>query len=114
MDKKSSHSKMDNLNYPELKIQPYLISSLLRRDQAQQLFKFRTRMANVKGNFKNGQTDYFCPVCVKIGVYEDDYQKHLLSCVVLKQKHNFDVANYENIFQAIFLTLISLGYFEVS
>ena len=77
--KNNDHSKLKNITYNELKMQPYLKSSLVSTNQAKQLFRFRTRMSNVKCNFKSkySKEGLLCPLpgCLEI---EDD--KHLLNC----------------------------------
>ena len=50
---KLKHSKMDNLQYEELKIQNYLKDESITVKEAQTLFKYRTRVARFKENFKN-------------------------------------------------------------
>ena len=95
---KGKHSKMDNLNYEKLDLQTYLKSNFFKTE-VQQLFKFRTRMANVKTNFKNGNEDDICPFqsCDKI-----DDQEHLLSCVAIhgttpsKEKYSDIFSNIPN------------------
>ena len=44
-EKAETHSKMDNLKYKKLAIQKYLSSDIISKNEGQQLFKFRTRMA---------------------------------------------------------------------
>ena len=63
MELKCSHSKMDNLWYPELKMQEYLKSNKFTVHQGRTIFKFRTRMANFGENFKNGREQVPCPLC---------------------------------------------------
>ena len=76
---KNEHSKLRNIKYYVLKMQPYLKSNLVNTTQAKQLFRFRTRMSNVKSNFKSmySKIGLLCPLpgCLEI---EDD--KHLLNC----------------------------------
>ena len=50
---KSKHSKMENLDYSELKLQKYLNNPLITVQEAKNLFKFRTRVANFQANMKN-------------------------------------------------------------
>ena len=44
---------------------------------------FRTRMADVKGNFKNGNESLMCPLCER----EDDDQEHLLMCTEIADEN---------------------------
>ena len=73
------HSKMNPLSYEELKIQAYFIDGTLHSGDVKLMFSFRTRMVDVKCNYKNKYTDHSCPLC-KI---EEDTQEHLLACSVI-------------------------------
>ena len=53
---KGTHSKMDNLNYSELKLQNYLRDKKYQHMKQKNLFKFRVRVANFKENFKGKYT----------------------------------------------------------
>ena len=55
--------------------------SKLTRNQASTIFKARTRMTKVKGNYKNGHKDLLCRLCGK----NEETQKHILEeCEKLK------------------------------
>ena len=90
---KNSHSKMTNILYSSLKLQPYLKDKKIRPDLAKTLFKFRTRMVNVRDNFKKGSPFLSCP----LGDNKLDDQQHLLNCVKLQPTINSDL-NYYDIF----------------
>ena len=77
MKEKQSKSKMTNLNYNELKIKQYLISSKLNLRKKQMLFKLRTRMMSTPENFG---LDRLCKICE----IERDTTNHVLSCIFLK------------------------------
>ena len=78
--KKQSHSKMMNIEYNYYNIQGYLKSySILSNKEKQLLFKFRTRMAEVKNNFRNMFDNQCCTLCKENN--EDQY--HLLNCTAL-------------------------------
>ena len=70
---KSTLSKMTNLSYKDLEMQPYLAYDNLPTRLKQQLFKWRTRMVKVGWNY--GKKDK-CPICSNA----DDTQSHLLEC----------------------------------
>ena len=70
-------SKMQNLNYYTLELQDYLKSDKISTTKKKILFKFRTRMVNVGHNYGNKKC---CPLC-KI---EEDTQKHMLECIIMK------------------------------
>ena len=50
LELKSKHSKMNNLDYPELKLQDYLKDPKISVQESKNLFRFRTRTANFKTN----------------------------------------------------------------
>ena len=77
---KAKHSKMDNLTYTQLHIQPYLTSSKIYPQLAKYVFKWRTRMEKFKINFRNGSDSIQCP----LGCLHDDSQQNILNCDVIK------------------------------
>ena len=80
---KSKHSKMDNIKISDEKMKPsqYLLDKRINPDQAKFIFKVRTRMLQMKCNFKNQfKNNYTCDLC-KINM---DNQEHLLECKVLQ------------------------------
>ena len=76
---KKEHSKMDNIKYDKIVLQPYLNSSKVNPDLAKHIFKWRTRMADFKNNFKNGNPENACP----FGCNQDDSQEMFLKCPVI-------------------------------
>ena len=55
----------------------------LTRNQASTIFKTRTRMIKVKGNYKNGNTDLNCRICKQ----KEESQQHILEeCVPINNK----------------------------
>ena len=51
------------MGYGELRMRDYLKSKSMYSNQAKIIFKIRTRMINVKNNFRNGSTDVNCSMC---------------------------------------------------
>ena len=98
IEKKNEHSKMTNLTYSKLDMQPYFKSKCLNTNQVKQLFRFRTRMSNVKANFKSKykNTGFLCPL--QCGKYEDD--KHLLMCSKTEIYRNEVNVTFEKIFRS--------------
>ena len=100
MNLKETHSKAEDLSYKKLETQSYLKSDNdLKNEEKEVLFKFRTRMADLKMNFKNMHIDHTCPLCKE----HDDSQKHILECETILNKSE-DLANnsrveYEDIFE---------------
>ena len=93
---KNQHKKLNPIKN-DYKFEPYLTSTNLSTDEKQTLFKFRTRMVEVKTNFKTkywpNLTCFFCP--------QEDSQSHLLDCQFLTQGLDTSGIKYENIFQDI-------------
>ena len=57
------HSKMENLNYSELKLQSYLKSDESSIQQKKMLFKHRVRMEQYGENYRGGKDRVPCPLC---------------------------------------------------
>ena len=75
-------SKIKDIKYSSLKLQEYL--GCQRPTTIKEkclLFKARTRMLDLKSNFKLGQTDLSCSRC---GTGEES-QRHVLSCPAVMQ-----------------------------
>ena len=109
---KQKHSKMDNLKYVELKIQNYLKDGKITVKEAQNIYKYRTRVAKFKDNFKNNNDEFACPLCLT----QPDTQAHCVQCPVVKA--NIDVrGEYTDIFtedisQEISQTLLKITQFR--
>ena len=52
LERKETHSKMENLFYTELKMQNYFNSDKVTVIEAQNLFNYRTRMADYSENYR--------------------------------------------------------------
>ena len=108
---KDSHSKMDNLEYPELKLQNYLRDDEIPLNEARNLYRFRTRVANFKENFKNGHQSCAipCPLCL----VQPDTQAHSLQCPEIREK--IDVkGTYSDIFNEDIPSDISKTLLKIS
>ena len=90
---KQKHSKMANLEYKELKIQNYFKNENISVKEAQNLFKFRTRVANFKENYKNNHEVRTCHLCL----VQPDTQAHCVQCPVVKENVNIR-GDYQEIF----------------
>ena len=53
MEEKNTYSKMEKLQYTELKMQNYFVSHKINTKTAQNIYCYRTRMAGVKVNFRS-------------------------------------------------------------
>ena len=78
LEQQLRYSKGEELVYGELNMRRYLKTKSINLNQAKIIFKFRSRMINVKGNFKGShQNDMSCPLgCLG----EPDSQMHLIFC----------------------------------
>ena len=99
---KSTHTKMSDIKYTKLEIQPYLNSPLFGSEQAQMLLALRTRtVRGIKADFKGMFTDLQCP----LGCGNADTIQNLSTCTVI-QKHfkteavTADRVDYEHLFGA--------------
>ena len=99
IEKKNKHSKMSDLKYDKLKIQDYLKpESKLLNSERNFILQIRSRMLNVKNNFKSSfRNNLDCRVCLN-GILED--QSHILVCVELNKNclSANDDLSYEDIF----------------
>ena len=88
-----SHSKVNHVMYRNLKGMPYFEDCRLSAEQIKLLFKFRTRMVNVRNNFRRNYACSSCPLC---GMHIDT-QEHLFECIMIK-KHFKPTVEYADIF----------------
>ena len=93
-----THSKVRTNLYPNIDGMKYMKDPRFTPDIVNLLFKFRTRMFNVRNNFRNNyrQTDILCPLCKK----EEDSQEHLFKCETIALSLDNVTINvvYEDIF----------------
>ena len=99
-DIQNEKSKIRDIKYSSLKMQDYLgaeRSTTIK--EKSQLFRARTRMLDLKSNFKLGQTDLSCSRC---GTGEEESQRHMLSCPAVMQGDTSvvsDVPCYEDLLE---------------
>ena len=86
-------SKMENLHYKTLKVQEYFKSTGIYPDKARSIFMFRTRMSDVKLNFKSNHTNLNCPLGCEI----EESQEHLLQCEYQNIEQE-KINGYKNLF----------------
>ena len=99
MKTKAKHSKLDSIQYKGFETQAYLKSnSELNNDEKYLLIKLRTRMCEMKANYKNKYNDIQCDLC-KSSI---DEQSHLFYCEKILQNCKNMAENltieYEDIF----------------
>ena len=97
-DKKKSHSKV--VKHAKLEIKRYLKANKMKinQDEAITIFKMRSRISNVKVNFRGKYESFQCDVCEE----EDENQEHLMKCKEInKNKNNSEkIPNYEKLFES--------------
>ena len=95
LKKKTSHSKLDNLEFDELKIQKYLVSGLVSANQGKTLLKFRSRMAKYDDNYGSSETP--CKLCQN----HPDRQADIFQCDFNKTmvENSDDAEDYRTLFQ---------------
>ena len=94
-EQKRKHSKLQLLEYDELKIQGYLKNKDISVTQAQILLKFRTRMAKYENNYKGTTTNQKCKLCQN----HSDNQEEIYVCDYNLQNINL-CGNYEDLFKS--------------
>ena len=120
---KKGHSKVNKIEHKSLTMQNYLQPNNLTCTEAKYVFMFRTRMIEIKTNFKNKHIDLSCQLCRAEDVaclvhlscplceVEEDSQPHLLHCSELNNNYTVMMknTNYENLFSEDLDKQISIG-----
>ena len=84
LKEKERHSKMNELSYSELRIQPYLIDKRFTKEERDLLISLRSRCHDSKNNFKKlYKNDIYC----RYGCQTIENQIHLLTqCIPLSDQ----------------------------
>ena len=92
--KKINHSKGKDLKYGTLEMQKYLKPNHIKskKEDAITIFKLRTRMSDVKANFRMKYENIECQLCNE---QEEETQLHIFTCKINCRENNID---YEKIF----------------
>jgi hypothetical protein len=78
-------SKGKEINYEKLEMRNYLASeSFLTLQEKKEAFMIRTRMTEVKTNYKNKHNDYNCVAREKKNNYNEETQEHIYYCHEIK------------------------------
>ena len=93
---KEKHSKVFQIKYDSFEMQKYLKSCEVRitKQEAQEIFKLRTRTSDVKTNIKGKYETLECDACKT----EQETQKHIIKCNILNEKNEKEPIEYEEIF----------------
>ena len=100
MNLKSKHSKLNNLSYKNLQIQPYLTSSRINNEESQLLYNLRSNCYNAKWNFKKmHKNDLLCV----LGCSNTEDQIHIfMECKKTRNElKSLPVCDYYGIFGEI-------------
>ena len=99
---KSSHSKVREVSYEKLCIQPYLTDNNFTTVEKQLLFSLRGRMTNIKNNFSSIYQNLNCDLC-DVNLHQTD--AHLLDCNAIisscPELNSSNSVEYEDIFDDI-------------
>ena len=102
MNKKEKLDKVRHIKYEKLEIQPYLLPNQDSRKVSDTIqiskftFSLRSRMVQVRENFKNSYESLKCELCSN----HDDTQKNLLTCKMLEEPNSLVRTNpkYQDLF----------------
>ena len=92
-------SKIMYVEHEKFQFQKYFQPSGSSIDEVKLLFQLRSRMVDVRINFKNKYDDTLCPLCKAA----DDSQEHVFSCTKLTTNKNFLIdgdIEYSHIFHS--------------
>ena len=95
-NQKENHSKVKNIKHQIFQMQKYLKACNVKisKEEAQEIFKLRSRVADVKSNFKGKFDTLECDGCKM----DEETQQHiLLNCKILSEKNEGEI-RYEDIF----------------
>ena len=97
---KESHSKVKHLVYTNLRMQNYLKPGRVKitHSEIEAIFKLRSRVIDVKINFRGKYENIECRSCEN--EKEEESQKHVYECwnLIKNKKNNTKVIEYEKIF----------------
>ena len=94
---KAKLSKVMDVFHESFRIQDYFHPSGIKSTEAKLLFQLRSRMVEVKINFRNKYVNLQCPICET----ENDTQEHVFQCKELL-KHLNILASSEILYSHIF------------
>ena len=111
LTKEQKHTKLDNLMYTDLKLQPYLKSEQIPVQEATNLFRYRVTVAKFRENFKEMYKNKtkVCPFCT----INLDTQSNSLQCDQMIRKVGME-GKYEVIFKQKIPADISRTLFNIS
>ena len=94
---KEKHSKVKDIEYNTFDMQKYLKSCEIKitKEEAQEIFKLRTRTSDVKANYKGKYENLECFACEN----DEETQKHIIiKCKILNENCEQSIPEYEEIY----------------
>ena len=75
--------------------------SKIKLEEAQEIFKMRSRVSNVKTNFKGKYQSFECMVCKIEDETEDETQQHIIQCKEINKirKDRIKPPEYEGLYE---------------
>ena len=106
-DLKKSHSKVENIEHSDIKIQKYLQPNKekITREESQLIFKLRCRVTTIKHNLKGKYDNLECHACGN----EEKTQQHILQCEKLNRNEDTEVLNYEKLFNGTVMEKLKIA-----
>ena len=99
--KKNKHKKVKKLRHDKIQMAEYLEPNnhKIKINEAQLLFKLKSKMTNVKTNYSGSFKDNLnCDLCQNEGKKRRDTQKHTLICPVINRDNvENNYSNYKSI-----------------
>ena len=96
-NQKENHSKVCNIKHNSFEMQKYLKPGTMKitKEEAQEIFRLRTRTSDVKANFKGKYENLECYACKN----DEETQKHVIEkCKILNENNEGKIPEYEEIF----------------
>ena len=95
-NEKLNHKKVAHISHKKLELQDYLKPTNMSVDEPKFMFLARTRMLDIKANFKQKYENQDCIACKD----EQETQEHFLKCNVLNDQNSViqDIPVYEDLF----------------
>ena len=106
-------SMLKNINKSDMKIQKYLISDMLVKEEQLLLFSLRSYTFQVKSNFSYMQKDNMtCRACADPQSIESEI--HLSqSCVIFQKERNGEILNCEDVFASLDVQISFIKKFKL-
>ena len=85
-NQKMNHSKVMHIEHHNLEMQKYFKKCNIKitQDEVQEIFKLRSRVSDVKTNYKGKYESFQCEACQHIEI-EEESQKHIMKCKILNK-----------------------------